>query len=197
MAKFSSFEQFKQGEFAHDLLGDGRLVARMDVAEAVPGFADMPDWVKAALHFAIKTGSRNATAGLLNEDPQKAYERVVDRMTAWSAGVWRAASESAGESRTSILARAVAEALGVELDDAISQIDTAIEEAVDAANLDKDHDPDKPKVRKVGNDLRNSLRGDPAIAPIYARMQAEEAAKRAEIAQTKTGESKLGALLKR
>lgn len=197
MAKFSSFDEFKQGTFSHDLMGDGKMVATMNVAEAIPGFDSMADWVKAALHFAIKTGSRNATAGLLKEDPAKAYERVQERFKSWAGGVWRAASEASGEPRTSLLARAVAEVMGIDVSDAAEQITALIDNAVDEKGLDRDEEGDKAKIRKIGADIRANLKKDVGVAKVFARLQAEEAAKRAEAVAGQEGESQIATLLKR
>lgn len=198
MAKFSNYDEFSGGVFRHDLKGDGSLVAEMLVAEVIPNFDALPAIAKQALHFAFKTASRNATAGVLSDDPPSALKRVQERMKAWAQGVWRAASESAGEPRTSLLAKAVAEVLGITPDEAAEQISAMIEGALDEAGLDRDNDADKAKIRKIGNDVRAQLRSAKDVAVVYARMQAEEAAKRAESAATRSSDAKpLAELLKR
>lgn len=197
MAKFSNLAEFVAGTFRHDLTGNGEMVAELQVADAFPSFPNMTDAEKAALHFAIKTASRNATAGLMKDEPEKAFERVQERFKSWQGGIWRAASEASGEPRTSLLARAVAEVLGIDVSEAAENIGSIIEAQVDEAGLSPDEDADKAKIRKIGNDVRANLRSDVAVAKVYARLQAEEAAKRAEEKASVTGESNLQTLLGR
>lgn len=181
MSKFSGLEQFKQGTFSYVLgkVGDEEKVATLDVNKVL----ENPEFVKAALHFAIKTAARNARASIKPDEVAKAYEAVTSRFKAWGEGVWRAASEATGEPRTSLLARAVAEVMGIEPDEAAEQISQMIEAAVDAAGLSADEEGDKAKIRKIGADIRTQLRSTKDVAKVYARLQAEEAVKRSEAAQ--------------
>jgi hypothetical protein len=182
MPKFSGVDEFKAGTFSYDV-GGGK-VATLDVAAAFPSIAVMEPHELGAFHFAIKTAARNARASIKPEQIDAAFEAVTDRFNAWAKKVWRAASESTGESRTSLLARAVAEAMGIEVAEAAEQISGLIEASVDAAGLSADEEADKAKIRKIGADIRDQLKK--SVAKIYARLQAEEAVKRAELVQNAT-----------
>lgn len=186
-SKFSGIAEFKAGKFAYDV-GGGK-VAELNVSAAFPAISVMEEHELAALHFAIKTAARNARASIKPEAVEDAFKAVTERFGAWAKKVWRAASESTGEPRTSLLARAVAEALtsgGVEtsVEDAAEQISAMIEEAIDSAGLSRDEDADKAKIRKIGSDVRDQLKSASDVAKIYARLQAEEAVKRSEKAQS-------------
>jgi len=177
--KFSGIEDFKKGQFSYDV-GGGKI-ASLDVAAAFPNVAALNEIEIGALHFAVKTAARNSRASIKPDQIEEAFKAVTDRFAAWLKGAWRAASESTGESRTSILARAVAEVMEITVEEAAEQISAMIETAVDAAGLSTDEDADKVKIRKIGTDIRDQLKK--ACAKVYARMQAEEAVKRAEAVQ--------------
>ena len=193
MSKFSGVSDFKAGKFSYDV-GGGK-VASLDVASAFPAISVMEEHEVAALHFAIKTAARNARASIKPNQIDEAFKAVTERFLAWSKKVWRAASEATGEPRTSLLAKAVAEALsaaGVEttIEDAAEQISAMIDEAVDTAGLSRDEDADKTKIRKIGTDVRESLKSAADVAKIYARLQAEAAVERSEKAQAATSTNK-------
>jgi ribosomal protein L22 len=181
MAKFSGVAEFKAGTFSYDV-GAGK-VAVLDVASAFPNAAGLDDHELAAFHFAIKTAARNARASIKPEQVEEAFKAVTDRFAAWQHRVWRAANEATGESRISLLARAVGEALGVDPAEAAEQITAIIDGAVESAGLSYDEDSDKVKIRKIAADCREALKKTVEVGKIYARLQAEEAAKRAEAAQ--------------
>lgn len=198
MPKFSGVPEFKAGTFSYDV-GGGK-VATLNVAAAFPSIAVMEDQELAALHFAIKTAARNSRASIKPEQIEEAFEAVSDRFVAWTKKVWRAASESTGEPRTSLLARAVSEVMQIEVEEAAEQISAMIEAAVDAAGLSTDEDADKAKIRKIGADIRSQLKGTTDVSKVYARLQAEEAVKRSEAAQNATqteGAKSLAEMLKR
>lgn len=197
MPKFSGVSEFKAGTFSYDV-GGGKI-ATLDVAAAFPSIAVMGESELGALHFAIKTAARNARASIKPEQIEEAFKAVSDRFAAWAKGVWRAASESTGEPRTSLLARAVAEVMAIDVEEAAEQISAMIESAVDAAGLSSDEDADKAKIRKIGADIRAQLKATTDVSKVYARLQAEEAVKRSELAQNaKPAEGKaLADILKR
>lgn len=179
-SKFSGVAEFKAGKFAYDV---GGKVATLDVAGAFPAISVMEEHEIAALHFAIKTAARNARASIKPAQIEEAFKAVTERFAAWTKKVWRAASETTGEPRTSLLARAVAEVMDITVDEAVEQISAMIEEAIDSADLSRDEDADKAKIRKIGADVRDQLKSASDVTKIYARLQAEEAVKRSEKAQ--------------
>lgn len=138
--------------------------------------------VSAMLKFAAPTLLRNATAGLATEDPPKATERVKGRIAAWLAGNWSAKGEASAEPRSSLLARAFAEALGIDASEAAKRIETAIEASMAAQNPpcdpDSDDDAEKTRCRQVGTGIRKLIRESAEVLPIYQRLQ-QEAAKAA------------------
>lgn len=145
--------------------------------------ADLPkEIVEKALQFAIPTLLRNATAGLANEDPEKAKTRVAARIAAWLEGKWSAKGEASAEPRTSLLARAVAEALNITPAEAANAIETAVDAALESAQLDSESEDDdeKAKVAQVAKDVRSMFREAAEVAPIYKRLRDEAAAKKAE-----------------
>lgn len=138
--------------------------------------------VEKALQFAIPTLLRNATAGLANEDPEKAKTRVAARIAAWLDGKWSAKGEASAEPRTSLLARAVAEALGITPSEAASTIESAVESALEAASLDAEteDDEEKAKVIALAKEVRGMFREATEVNVIYKRLRDEAAAKKAE-----------------
>lgn len=194
--------KFENNVFTHDIKGDASMVATFDLATAFPAIVSAGGVALDALQFAIKTASRNATAGLLSEDkpaynPAEAFKRVQARMEAWAKGVWQASSESSGEARTSLLARAVAEAMGTTPEEAAENISAVIDAALDEASLDKEDETNKAAIRKISNKIRADLKDDKAVKEVYTRLQREDAEKREKEAKASTGESKLASLLKR
>lgn len=176
---------FKENVFTHDITGDGTMVASLDLNAVFPSIISAGGVAVEALQFAVKTASRNATAGLLDStkpafNPAEAFKRVQARMTAWAGGKWLAASESSGEPRTSLLARAVAEVMGITAEQAAEDITAAIDAALDEANLSKDEESDKAQVRKIGNAIRGAIREADDVKVVYARMKAEDATKNSE-----------------
>lgn len=173
------FDEFaKSGLFSYQIEGhDAAVLDASGVIAALDGAA----WAQQALYFALKTAARNATAGLMDKEPAEAAKRVSARLKAWSEGKWQAASERTGEPRESLLARAVAEALGLEVADAAEQISAAIAAAQEEGGVDPESEDKevKAKANKIARDIRDQLRDDSAVLPIYTRMQKEELDKRA------------------
>lgn len=199
MAKASGVETLKNDRkfvysIGEDLAGAPEIVLPEEISL-------LPDWLLSALHFSLKTAARNATAGLLKDKPEEAAKRVHQRFESWLKGQWRAASEAAGEPRTSLLARAVAEVLGISVEDAAEEISKAIDDALEAKGLSRDEEGDKKEVASVSANIRAALKMDSAVASVFARLQAEEAAKRAEekakASTSAEAKSVIGSILKR
>jgi hypothetical protein len=167
-------------------------------ATATIDFDKLPEAVKlAAAKFGIQTAARNATAGLFSEEPATAFKRMVGRFTSWLAGEWKAASAGGdgAERGTSMLAMAFAEAAtnaGVPLtpDEAAEKISSVIVEKVEEAGLSADEEADKPAIRKIAAAIRSSFGEMSEVAPIYTRLKAEAAQKRATEAQVEADKAK-------
>lgn len=175
-------------------------VATLDVAA-------LPDNVKtAAMLFGLQTAARNATAGLFTEEPVTALKRMASRFETWLKGEWKAASAGGegAERKTSMLAQAVAEAGGIEVEKAAEIISDVISEKVEEAGLSPDEEGDKAAIRKIAAAVRSSFAEMPEVAPILSRIKVEAAQKRAAEAQAEADKAKadgkagsLAALLKR
>lgn len=155
--------------------------------QVVVDIASLPaNIVEKALQFAIPTLIRNATAGLLTEDPVKATERVKARLAAWAEGKWSAKGEASAEPRTSLLARAIAEVLNITPTEAAAKVEAAVEAALTAAGVDADSaDEDEVKqAKEVANSIRKAFRETAEVAPVYKRLK-EETAKKAEEGKTR------------
>lgn len=135
-----------------------------------------------ALEFAIPTLLRNATAGLLNEDPAKAIERVKARISAWLDGKWSSKSESSAEPRSSLLVLALSEALTVTASAAQKMIEDAIEAAQTAANVDTDSldEADVKAAKAIAKQVRDAFGATREVAPILQRLKVEAAQKAAD-----------------
>lgn len=161
---------------------DSILTYNLPGGPVIVNLLDLPETIiQKAVQFALPTLLRNATAGLLNEDPAKAEERVKARIAAWLAGNWSAKGEASAEPRTSILARAVAEALGIDVGTAAGKIEAAVEAALEKAGLDAEaeDDDEKAKVKAMANAVRKLFREAVEVAPIYKTMRDDAAAKAA------------------
>ena len=167
------------------------------VGDAMLDINDLNDEVKTkAMQFAFQTLARNATAGLMStaDDMKTALERVVARFKNFTEGVWRSGggAESA-ERPTSMLARAFAEAVGVEPSEAAARIANIIDTKVQEAGLSSDEEDDKAGIREIASEVRKFIASTKEVAPILLRIKAEEAAKRAQMG-TKEDAPSLGAL---
>jgi hypothetical protein len=164
-----------------------------------PGFENLPEAGRKAIFFSLKTAARNATSGKMStpELIAEAFTAVSKRLASWAKGEWQAAREggAAGESQTSVLVRAISRALGLTPEEAQELVSETIEEALDAAGLDRDsEDPeDKKKVRAVASSIRASLKAK--VEKTYAAIQEEDKRAKAEKAVDSTEE--LRAMLKR
>lgn len=146
--------------------------------------ATLPQAVKdAGLMFGLQTAARNATAGFFEKEPETALKRMSGRFKTWLEGVWKAAGAGGeGESRTSMLAQAVAEAGGISVDDAADLITNVITEKVEEAGLGADEDSDKAAIRKIGAAVRASFAGMPEVQGPLARLRREAAEAREKTA---------------
>jgi len=186
----------------HEQKFDGMvlLYSLPGVGDATTDIAAWPENVKAeALKFAAKTLARNATAGLMgsDEDKKTALERVVTRFKNFAEGIWRsgAGAESA-ERPTSMLARAMAEALQIEAAEAAERIAALIDAKVAEAELSPDEEDDKTEIRKIAKAVRDFIASTKEVQPILLRIRAEEAVKRSQVA-TKADAPSLADAVKR
>ena len=162
-------------------VAEGKTVG-LDLNE-VFGFDKMPELAQKAIAFAVGHVLRNATAGKM-ENLDEALKAVQDRASALQAGKWTAHKETgeAGEARTSLLAQALAEVMGVTDAEAAEFISNEIRSALE----EKDHDPDvesddltaeqKSERRKIANAVRKGISEDPGVAQSLANLKAQRAA---------------------
>lgn len=168
-------------------VADGKL-ATLNL-NSVFGFDKVGELAQKAIAFAVGHVLRNATAGKM-EDVAAAHAAVVERATALANGKWTAHKESgeAGESRTSLLAQALAIVMKVEAKDAAEFISNEIRTALEEKGIDVDADSDeltpeeKSNRRKIANAVRKSISDDPAVA-------VQLTALKATAAQTKAAEA--------
>lgn len=191
MAEVQTKLAFEGSVFTHQV---GEVVHTLDLTAMVPGYDSLPDVAKSALQFAIKTASRNATAGKLADEAaiKEANEAIATRHKAWLEGKWAARRESTGEAQTSALVQALVELSGGEFtaSDIAETISNLIDSAVDTAGLDRDSDDaeTKKKIRQVGSAVRKQFKDDEVVA---AKIKAIEA-NRALEASTKADEKAAG-----
>lgn len=157
--------------------------------------------IQKAVQFAFPTLARNATAGLMaDEDKATAFKRVQERFQNFMDGVWRAGGGAeAAERPTSMLARAFAEVMQIEPGEAAARIAKLIDANIEKAELSPDEEDDKDSIRKVAAAVRKAIADTTEIAPVLARIKAEESAKRAEAAKAspKVGATSIATLLGR
>lgn len=162
--------------------GDVLAYSIPEGGDATLDISKLPDAVKlAALKFGIQTAARNATAGLFKEEPATALKRMAARFKNWLEGEWKAASAGGegAERKTSMLAQAVAEAGGIDVERAAEIISEVIVDKVAEAGLSADEDDDKPAIRKIAAAVRTSFSEMPEVAPVLTRIKAEAAQRRA------------------
>lgn len=149
--------------------------------------------VEKIVQFGLPTLLRNATAGLLTEDPAAAFERVKARADNFLAGVWRTVSAASAEPRTSLLAKAVAASgaiAGVTDEKAAADwIGSVIEQAIKQAGLDPESETDEEACRRTGAALRKKISETKEVAPILADLRAKAAAERAQAAKAKVADA--------
>ena len=165
-------------------VADGKT-ATLNLHE-VFGFDKAHDLAKKAIAFAVGHVLRNATAGKM-DNLDEAHKAVIERADALRAGKWTAHKESgeAGESRTSLLAQALAIVMKVEAKDAAEFISNEIRTALEEKGIDVDADSDeltpeqKSERRKLANAVRKSISDDPAVAVQLTSLKASAAAAKA------------------
>lgn len=181
---------FEGNTFSHQI---GEHVSVVDLDQAFPGYSEFAENVKSALQFAIKTASRNATAGKLQsaEAVKEAIEAVKTRHATWLNHGWAARREASGEPRSSMLAQALAELSGgaFTAEEIAENIDKMVEQACDAAGVDQasEEKEDKAKIRAIRTEITKSFKAKPQVAAKIkelelAKLQAQtaEAQRKAE-----------------
>lgn len=173
MATVSTKLSFDGAVFHHQI---GEQIFDFDMSV----FDSNPALRQKALEFAVKTASRNATAGKLStaEEVKEAIEAVMKRHNSWRNGEWAARREASGDKTYSVLIQALAELSNgrVTEDEIAEMIESQIEEKIDAAGLDKySEDKEiKSKVRAIGREVRKQYSSKPVVA---AKVKALELAK--------------------
>lgn len=135
---------------------DGRVAVRLDFRNGETRTFVLPDslMTKFAAHGAEqKLGDE--TAGLKDiDDAVMAVDKLIERL---SAGQWNVEREGGGMAGTSVLARALAEAKGVDIEKVKAFLSN------------------KTQAEKI------ALRNNPQIKPIVERIEAEKNAKAAKV----------------
>lgn len=198
--------KFDGSVMTYEIPGTG--AATLDLSKVFPDFLGLPPVAQEMVKFSAKTLARNATAGLMDDaDKPTALKRIQERFKNFMEGVYRSGggAESA-ERPTSMLARALAEAqAAINPNDpaatpegAAAMIAGLIDANVQKAELSPDEDDDKEAIRKIASAVRKAIADTAEVAPILARIKAEEAQKRADAAaKPKEGAVSLGTLLQR
>jgi hypothetical protein len=186
------------GSTASYQVADG-MIASLDLAKAFPGVMESPSaTIREAVIFALKTALRNATAGKMEtpEQIKEAFDSVKKRCSALEAGVWAARREGGGgESRESVLARALAAVMGKTTSEAVALIDELVAKALEENGIDPDaeaetlSDEEKTKKAKIERAAKKSIAEDAAVAVKLATIKAEDALAKAQAA-TKEHEGK-------
>lgn len=165
------------------------MTANLDLAKAFPGLAEAANTIKEAVIFALKTALRNATAGKMEDDAQKAeaFDSVKKRCAALESGVWAARREgSGGESRESVLARALAAVMGSTTAEAVAFIDDLVGKTLEENGIDPDADTEslsadeKSKKAEIARTVRKEIAKDGPVAIKMATLKAEDAIAKAE-----------------
>jgi len=157
--------------------------------EKVFGWSKLAEMVQKAVAFATGHVLRNATAGKM-EKVADALAAIGERAKALADGKWTAHKESgeAGESRESLLARALAAVMETEPKDAAEFISGEIRGALEEKNIDPDIESDdltadqKTERRKVANAVRKSIAEDAGVALQLSKLKL--AAATAKLAET-------------
>lgn len=158
-----------------------------------------------ATTFATGHVSRNATAGKM-DDLDAALKAVIERHKSLASGKWSAGREGGeGESRNSLLSQGLAIVMGCEPADAAEYINTRIQAAWEAAEIEVGEDgtldaesmpkEELSKARKVAAKVRKDIGDDPAVALEVAKIR--KAKSDAELAEkSKAAEGKTSAFTK-
>ena len=170
-------------------VADGKIV---DAGAAYKRIMETPELLAQAVKFALGHVLRNATAGKM-ENVDEAHKAASERAATIAVqGKWAAHKESGetGESRTSLLATALARVMGTEPKDAAEFISEEIRTAMEEAGHDPDADSDdltpeqKQARRKLANKVRKTIQDDPAVALALRDVKDERAkAEREELAK--------------
>ena len=187
-----------ENDTASYLVADG-MNASLDLNKAFSGWSSFSENVKAALIFSLKTALRNATAGKMDTDAAKkeAFDSVKKRCAALESGVWAARREgSGGESRESVLARALAIIMETEVSAAIAFIDDLVEKTLEENGIDAGaedstlSEEEKTKKAKLIRATKKAISDDPAVALKMATIKREDLiAKEAELAKAAEGKT--------
>lgn len=170
---------------------DAGMTASLDLSKAFPGWAQFPKNVCDALIFSLKTALRNATAGKMETeaDKKEAFDSVKKRCVALEAGIWAARREgTGGESRESVLARALAEVMKTTTAEAVAFIDEMVSKTLEENGIDPEADAEslseeeKTKKAQVARAVRKSIAEDGAVAIAMAVIKAKDAAEKAKAA---------------
>jgi len=156
------------------------------LAEIYEGFDSYPNITKLALIFSTRTKARNGTGGLSLEEAAQVVNATADQLHNQD---WVSATrQSSGETKHSLLARAIAEAMGIEPAQALAIYNSKVEETAKAYGIDPEADDDDTikNLRKVTSAVRAKFRELPQVDAAYLRIKladdqakAEAAAKRA------------------
>lgn len=180
------------GNTASYQVADG-MVASLDMTKAFPGVLESASaTIREAVVFALKTALRNATAGKMEtaEAIKEAFDSVKKRCAALEAGVWAARREGGGgESRESVLARALAIVKGVTTAEAVAFIDELVGKTLEDNGIDPDaegetlSDEEKTKKAQLTRAVKKAIAEDPGVAIKMATLKAEDAMAKAEAAE--------------
>lgn len=168
-----------------DATGAGAMIASIDL-EKVFGWKGLSDLPKKAIAFAVGHVLRNATAGKM-ETIAEAFKAVQERAKALQDGKWASHKEAGegGESRDSLLSRALAIVMSAEPKDAAEFIVGEIRTAMEEKNIDPETESDdltaeqKTERRKIANAVRKSISEDPAVSVQLTKLKADAAAAKA------------------
>lgn len=180
------------GNTASYQVADG-MVASLDLAKAFPGVLESAHaTIREAVIFALKTALRNATAGKMEtaEQIKEAFDSVKKRCAALEAGTWAARREGGGgESRESVLARALAAVMGTTTAEAVAFIDEMVAKTLEENGIDPDaeaetlSEDEKTKKAQFARAVRKSIAEDSAVAIKVATIKAEDAIAKAQAAE--------------
>lgn len=165
------------------------MTATLDMTKAFPNLAAQATTIKEAVVFALKTALRNATAGKMEtaELVAEAFDAVKKRCAALESGVWASRREgSGGESRQSVLARALAAVMNVEVAAAVAFIDEQVSADLEANGIDPEaadddlSEAEKTKKSEITRKIRKEISSDAGVKVKMATLKAEDALAKAE-----------------
>ena len=160
----------------------GKFSRSLDLNSLVPSFSTLPEVAQEALSFGLFTALRNSTGSC--DDLEEAQAAVDSRLEAWASGDWGAARESSAVPFTPnhLLCKAVeAASKGQQTAaQAAEKLNTMVADGLAASGIPSFSGmeaPERNKARKACID--QVLKGKPAIAAAYAKLEAERAAEAA------------------